>query len=109
MCRLSLVVVRRGYSLVAVRSFSFGGFLVMQHGLQGTQASAVADPGLYSTGSIAVVHRLTCSMSMWMAGGFFTTDHQRDPIFFQNISNLTWSFTHPVAGKSDLEHVPYLQ
>ena len=41
--------------LIAVAS------LVAEHGLQGTQASAVAAPGLYSTGSVVVAHRLNCS------------------------------------------------
>ena len=50
------------------------------------QASVVAVPGLQSTGSVAVVRRLSCSI-MWdllrsgiepaspaLAGGFFTTE-----------------------------------
>ena len=50
------------YSLVAV-----GGLLiavispVAEVGLQGSWAPAVAVPGLQSTGSIAVVHQLSCS------------------------------------------------
>ena len=58
----SVVAVSRGYSLVAVLELLLAvESLVMELGLQGAQASVVAAPGLYSTGSVVVIHRLNCS------------------------------------------------
>ena len=58
----SVVAVSRGYSLVAVQELLLAvDFLVMELELQGAQASVVAAPGLYSTGSVVVIHRLNCS------------------------------------------------
>ena len=37
------------------------GFSLLRHGPYGMQASAVAAPGLLSTGSIVVMHGLSCS------------------------------------------------
>ena len=56
----SLVVAKQGYSLAVVCGFLIAmASLVVEQGLWGTQASAVAAPGLQSTGSIAVAHRLS--------------------------------------------------
>ena len=68
-CCLSLVVVSRGcFPVVVCRRLIAGPPLVAEHGLQGTRASqlqfagAVAvDPGLWSTGSVVVGYRLSCS------------------------------------------------
>ena len=50
--RLSLVRVRRGYSLVAVHRLSTAVLpLVAERGLLGARASVVAAPGLTSCGS----------------------------------------------------------
>ena len=57
----SLVAVNGGYSLVAVPGLLITlASLVKEHGLQGAQASAVVAPGLQSTGSVVVVHGLSC-------------------------------------------------
>ena len=70
---------------------SFCGGFIAEHRLQ---TSVVVAPRLWSTGSIAVAHELSCSAGgMWglprswikpvspaMAEGFFTTTHQGSPI-----------------------------
>ena len=64
----SLVVVSGANSLVLVRGLLIVvASLVAEHRLQGMPASVVVIHGLQSTGSIAVVHRLSCTM----AGGIF--------------------------------------
>ena len=58
----SVVAESRGSSLVAVHRLLIAvASLVAEHGLWGARASAVSGPGLQSTGSIVVVHRLSCS------------------------------------------------
>ena len=37
--------------------------LVAQPGFQGTRASVVATPGVWSVGSVVVAHRLSCSVA----------------------------------------------
>ena len=60
----SVVAVSRNYSVVAVLELLLAKeSLVMEFGLQGARASVVAAPGLYSTGSVVVIHRLNCSMA----------------------------------------------
>ena len=77
------VVASRDYSLAAVR------------GLLVAAASLIAEHGLWSTGSVAVVHRFSCSMacgifpdqgsnpsvSPALVGGFFTTEPPGKPLF----------------------------
>ena len=61
---LSLMMVSREYSLVAVhRLLTALASLFAKHGLKGMWASGVAAPGLPSTGSTGVAHRLNCSMA----------------------------------------------
>ena len=56
-CRLSLVAVSRGYSLVGKhRLLTAVASLVAEHGLEGSQASVTVVPRLWSTGSVAVAH-----------------------------------------------------
>ena len=64
-CRgFSLVMESRAYSLVVVLGFLFAEALfAVEHGLWGTQDSAVGARGLWSTGSIVVTHRLSCSVA----------------------------------------------
>ena len=59
----SVVAESRGSSLVAEkhRLLIAVASLVAEHGLWGARASAVSGPGLQTTGSIVVVHRLSCS------------------------------------------------
>ena len=58
----SLVGGIRGYCLVAVcRLLIAVVSIVSKHGLEGTRTSAVAPPGLESTGSAVVVQGLSCS------------------------------------------------
>ena len=53
-----------GYSLVPVQGLlTAGASLAAEHRLEGTQASAAAAPRLWSTGSIAVAHGLSCSVA----------------------------------------------
>ena len=62
-CRtgFSLVMARGGSSLVAVPELlTVGAALVVEGGLQGTQASLAAALGLESTGPIAVAAGLNC-------------------------------------------------
>ena len=64
----SLAAVKGGYSLVAVHEFLTAvASLIVEHGLQSVWASVVAArglsscvPGLWSTGSVLVTHRLNC-------------------------------------------------
>ena len=49
-----------GLSLVVVRGLTEVAFLVVDHRLLGTQASAVVTCGLWSPGSVTVMHRLSC-------------------------------------------------
>ena len=50
-----------GYSLLAVlRLLIAAASLAAKHGLRGSWASAVVARGLKSTGSVAVVHGLSC-------------------------------------------------
>ena len=59
---ISLVVVSGAGSLVAVHGLlTAEASLLEEHGLSGKRVSAVAAPGLQSTGSIAAVHGLSCS------------------------------------------------
>ena len=61
LCRLSLVAVNRGCSLVLVHWLLIAvASLVAEHKLYGTWASIVATSGPQSTGSIVVVHGLSC-------------------------------------------------
>ena len=63
--------------------------LVAEHGFQGTLASVVEAPGLQSTGSVVVVHRLSCSS----ACGIFLDQGS-------NLCLLHWqSFTTEPSGK----------
>ena len=68
----SLLAARRGYSLVEVHG------LLSCRGAQalGHMASVVAAPGLESTGSVAVMHWLSC----FSACGIFL-DQEWDPCF----------------------------
>ena len=59
----SLVAASGGYSLLWYTGFSPQQLL----SLQSMQASVLVAPGLQSTGSVVVVHRLSCSMT----GGIF--------------------------------------
>ena len=63
----SPVVENSGYSLVAVHRL-----LAAEHRLWGEQASTVVVLGLSSTGSVVMVHGLSCSM----ACGIFQTRDQ---------------------------------
>ena len=66
-CRLSLVVASGGCSSLWCTGFSLYQLLitvaslVAGHGIQGVWASVVVDPRLQSTGSVVVVHVLSCS------------------------------------------------
>jgi len=84
-CRGSSLVVVVGL-LTAVAS------LVAEHGLSGTEASVAAAPGLWSTGSVVLVHRLSFSsacgslpgpgtepVSLALAGGFFIIEPPGKP------------------------------
>ena len=76
--------------------------LIGEHGLWGVQASGVVALGLWSAGSIVVVHGLSCSgvwdlprsrikaMSPALAGGFFTTEPPGKPLgkVFDYLANL---------------------
>ena len=63
----SLVAASRGYSLVALlRLLTAVASLVLEHGLQSVQASAVTTHGLWSTGSVVVVLGLSCSLAYWI-------------------------------------------
>ena len=53
-------LVAEGGSLVAVCGLLVVAPLVAEHGLQGTHASVIVAPGLLSTGSMVVAHRLSC-------------------------------------------------
>ena len=58
---VSLVVVRRSYSLIAVHKLLIAvASLAAEHRLKGTQASAVVACGLNSCGFWALEHRLSC-------------------------------------------------
>ena len=59
----SLVAVSRGYSLVAVCRLLTAVASLMEHGFEHPQASVVAAPGLWSTGSKVVVHGLSYSVA----------------------------------------------
>ena len=72
-----------------------GGFSCCRAWVLGCGASVVAIPGLSSTGSIVVAHRLSCSMecgiflepgikpvSPALAGRFFTVEPQGKPLFY---------------------------
>ena len=61
-----------GFSVIVVS----GGLLSSYHGLLTVVASLVAEHGLQSTGSVIVVHRLSCSMACSMACGIFRTRDQ---------------------------------
>ena len=83
----SLVVLCR--LLIAVAS------LAVEHGLYGTQAPAVAAPGLQNTGSIVVAHELSCSTACeilsdqgsspcllhWLVDSL-PLSHQGNPLFY---------------------------
>ena len=58
-----LVAVSQGYTLVVVRGLLIAVASLVEYGLQGTRASVVATPRLYSPGSTVVVHRLNCSVA----------------------------------------------
>ena len=61
-CCLSFLQLKRtGAPLCLCRLLTAVASLAVEHGLQGLQASVVAAPGLKSTGSVAVAHRLGCS------------------------------------------------
>ena len=66
----SLAVVSKGHALVAGQGLLIAvAPHVAEHGLQGVReqlwhvGSAAAVPGLYSTGSMVMVHRLSCSVA----------------------------------------------
>ena len=65
-CRLSLVVVSRVYSLVAVCGLIAVASLVLELGAWASVVAArgfsIEAPGLWSTGSVVVVHGLSCSI-----------------------------------------------
>ena len=67
---LCFFIASGGYSAVVKRGFLTAVASLMDHGLQGTWVSVVAARGLWSTGSVAVVHRSTCSAA---CGIFFLT------------------------------------
>ena len=54
----SLVMASRSYSLVVCGFLIAVASLVVEHRLKGAQASVAAAPGLWSTGSVVMVHRL---------------------------------------------------
>ena len=58
-----LVAAGEDYSLVAVHGLLIAVASLVEYGLQGTRASVVATPRLYSPGSTVVVHRLNCSVA----------------------------------------------
>ena len=61
---LSPVATSQGYSLVAVCKASLcSGFSRCRARALGSWASVVAACGLWSAGSVAVVHRLSCSVA----------------------------------------------
>ena len=79
----------------AVQASHCGGFSCCRAWVLGCGASVVAIPGLSSTGSIVVAHRLSCSMecgiflepgikpvSPALAGRFFTVEPQGKPLFY---------------------------
>ena len=72
---LSLVVESGGYSLAAACGFLVSAACLGEHGLQGAQASVVAAPGLYSTGSVVVIHRLNCSTACGIFPGQESNPH----------------------------------
>ena len=79
----SVVAVSRGYSLVAVLELLLAvESLVMALGLQGAQASVVAAPGLYSTGSVAVVQRwsVACGLFPNLGSNLFLLHWQADSL-----------------------------
>ena len=95
MCWLSLVATSRGCSLaVAPELLTVGAPFVRERGLQGAWALAVASPRVWSTGSIVVVHGLSCSVARgiftdqepdlrllhWLAGSL-PLSHQRSLLF----------------------------
>ena len=59
-CGLFLVLVSGGYSLVAACGLTAVASLVAEHRLYGAWASVVVTRGLYSTGSIVMVHGFSC-------------------------------------------------
>ena len=75
--------------LIAVAS------LALEHGLQGTQVSVAAAPGLQKTGSVVVAHELSCSTACdilsdqgsnpcllhWLVDSL-PLSHQGNPLFY---------------------------
>ena len=59
----SLVATSGSYSVAALGLLTVVASLISEHGLWGIWALAAAIPGLQSTGSIVVAHRLSCSMT----------------------------------------------
>ena len=57
----SLAVASRRYSLVVVHGLLIA--VVSEHGLQDARVSVAAAPGLWSTGTVVVAHRLSCSLA----------------------------------------------
>ena len=58
---VSLVVVRRGYSLLSVNKLLIAvASLAVEHGLKGTQATVIVACGLSSCGFWALEHGLSC-------------------------------------------------
>ena len=82
-------MARRAYSGCGARASHCCGAWAL-----GAQASVVAAPRLWSTGSILVAYRLCCSTAMWdppgsrieamspaLAGRFFTTEPPGKPFY----------------------------
>ena len=94
----SLVAAISSCSLAAVRRFLTGvASLAAGHELQGAWASVFAAPGRWSTGSIVVVHELSCST----ARGIFPTQES-------NLCLLHWQADSLPLKKPYLMHLTSL-
>ena len=101
----SLVVAKQGYSLAMVCGFLIAmASLVVEQGLWGTQASAVAALGPQSTGSTVVAHRLSCSVSceifLNQGPNLCLLHWQADSLPLSHQGSLHWLFsvTEPIPG-----------
>ena len=105
LCRLSIVVVSEGYTPVAVHRRSLKWLLLFWstgsrvHGLRYLQhmGSIVATSGFYSTGSIVVVHGLSCSTVF----GIFL-DQKLSPCHLHQQEDFLW-LSHQGSPKNFLK------
>ena len=96
LCRLSLVAVNRGCSLVLVHWLLIAvASLVAEYKLYGTRASIVAASGPQSTGSIVVVHGLSC----FTACGIFLDQGSNPCLLHWQVDSLPLSHQEsPIMG-----------